>query len=580
MFKTSLFTTIFVLITLTAYSFAVKPSLESLESLEKDCKNGITSKCVKAAQGILRTQRGEYGDNTAFEYFDRACEGGDMKGCDFLGRMYYSENHIVTSEKKSKASFKKACEGNYAIGCYHLGNFYNNGEEKDYNKSLSNLSKACKMDVFPACTRLGDMYFLGKGVPKDETKAEIFYKKNKQNYEYTQKKALRKTRRYNDNNSNTKKMFFEIRSKDFDVLKTQKGTFISPGSLTSTSAINRVPDCVDGYYIYQLDNLVYSYKSAYKLFFKSEKYQTMLWEIELENFENTDFTKWIKPTYTVKDKKITALDILNRREKGKNYSTHDAPMEIRYKIEYWHKPIKDYVYHEKIKNAKKIYVDFKKFQEGRFCSEVKFSCLPESKDTELLDKTLYDGLSTFKLAEEKYNDLITLSYINYDNYQKKKHPICENPPEIWLKRAEQDLVEKASKKRELIKIEKSIAKELPYFWGDTPKVVRYNWILKAMDVGEEFGYGKKGMMVGLCARIGINFYKDPKYKYITGFVGIRTRNISYASDYIDFTIFDKRYDSAGNRYTRYLFGDSLRYLPRIKNTTLPRLNDRFSWAWE
>jgi len=107
-------------------------------------------------------------------------------------------------------------------------------------------------------------------------------------------------------------------------------------------------------------------------------------------------------------------------------------------------------------------------------------------------------------------------------------------------------------KRFLITMEKELAEEFPGFWRDVPKKVRYRWIRRAMNKAKRFGWTTKkpGLMVRLCARIGLNFDKDSKWKAITNFVAKDAKNnIAYAIDYIDWTIFDKKYDWTGTRIT-------------------------------
>jgi hypothetical protein len=426
------------------------------------------------------------------------------------------------------------------------------------------------------------MYYLGKGTKKDEDMALTFYKKD--TYTYDRSKA-RASDRGRHRETNVKKIVMQMRSKNFDALKTQHYSFISKNSLSTAGTSNSVPECEGKYYIYEFSNLIHYGELDHALFTKSENYLKMVWEIEPDNFKVSDFTDWDKPKYTTNDKKVTALDVLNDWKINKNHSTDNAPLEVRYKVTNWHEQKKDYVYHAEVKDATKIYVDFDKFQEGRYCSELKFKCLPESKDPIFLDETLYNGTASFDMSQktkQRFKDLMVLQDINYDDYNNKTHPMCEKPPEIWVdNQASQDFIDNYSKKEELIEIEKSLAKELPGFWDDTPKVVRYNWILKSIEVADkEFDYGENSYMTKLTARIGVNFYLDPKWKFITGYVGSKERAIVTAADYIDYTIFNKTHDPYGNRFTSYLFSSELWNLPRIKNRTMPSLNDEFCWVWE
>ena len=215
------------------------------------------------------------------------------------------------------------------------------------------------------------------------------------------------------------------------------------------------------------------------------------------------------------------------------------------------------------------YVDFKRWSEGRVCDKLLWKCLPESNDTARWQKPLENGLDSFELTPEVM--------------QRRKEIIQRWRDEEDGKVEEQDVktaalseefYDRVEVKRFLVKMEKRLEKEFPGFWRDVPKKVRYRWIQRAMNKAKKFGYDPRlnQPMVELCARIGLDFDKDPKWEAITKFISLDKFNIGSACDYIDFTVFEKDYNVDGVRYTDWHLRDALGHLPYPKRP-LPKLND-------
>jgi len=124
-------------------------------------------------------------------------------------------------------------------------------------------------------------------------------------------------------------------------------------------------------------------------------------------------------------------------------------------------------------------------------------------------------------------------------------------------------------------MEQSLEKEFPGFWRDVPVKVRYRWIQRAMNKAKKFGYDPKqnNQMVELCARIGLDFDKDPKWKVITEFITKSEDNIGTANDYLDFTVFESDYSlQNGDKLTDWYLREAFPELPYPKRP-VPRLND-------
>ena len=226
-------------------------------------------------------------------------------------------------------------------------------------------------------------------------------------------------------------------------------------------------------------------------------------------------------------------------------------------------------------NKKTSYVDFKKFKEGRPCVEVQFKCLPESQDKSWQNKPTQDNIEDFELSPEKmkrYKYLINAWRLSKEERKKRKMLITD---------LDKDFHKKVEAKQFLLDMEKSLEKEFPGFWREVPKKVRYRWIRRAMAKAKKLGYGDGEItdniqVIELCARIGLDFDLDPKWKYIVDFItipeGINLGYAGEATNYIDFTIFNKDYDRAGNKYTDWYLRDALRYLPYPKRK-VPSLHE-------
>ncbi len=215
------------------------------------------------------------------------------------------------------------------------------------------------------------------------------------------------------------------------------------------------------------------------------------------------------------------------------------------------------------------YVDFKRWSEGRVCDKLLWKCLPESNDTARWQKPLENGLDSFELTP--------------DVMQRRKEIIQRWRDEEDGKVEEQDVktaalseefYDRVEAKRFLVKMEKRLEKEFPGFWRDVPKKVRYRWIQRAMNKAKKFGYDPKlnNGIVELCARIGLDFDKDPKWKYIVTFISEKEVNVLIACDYIDWTIFNKTKGYSGVPITDWSMRRAIGRLPAPKKP-YPRLND-------
>jgi hypothetical protein len=96
-----------------------------------------------------------------------------------------------------------------------------------------------------------------------------------------------------------------------------------------------------------------------------------------------------------------------------------------------------------------------------------------------------------------------------------------------------------------------------------------------MNKAKRFGIKNKkpAPMIRLCARIGLNFDKDPKWRVVTEFIAKDPRNnVAPAIDYIDWTVFEKTHTFTGVKITDWVMRRAHPGLPWPKKP-YPRLND-------
>ena len=226
---------------------------------------------------------------------------------------------------------------------------------------------------------------------------------------------------------------------------------------------------------------------------------------------------------------------------------------------------------------KETYVDFQGWSQERPCTEVRFMCLPESRDTHRWHTPLTNGLDRFELTPQvmhRYHRIVTTWNQTYEAYHSRPHPKGEKEP-MLITVLDKDFFDRVEQKQFIDAMEQDLAKEFPGFWRDVPKKVRDRWIQRAMNKAKKFGITSKkpGGIVELCARIGLDFDKDPKWDYITKFIEEDPKNhVVYAIDYIDWTIFNKEYNRAGTKITDWSMRRAIGKLPDPQKP-YPRLND-------
>jgi len=98
-------------------------------------------------------------DFKAVQFFTKACNGGNTKGCAALGTMYNEGKGTPQNKDKAAQLFTKACNSNEASGCNNLGTMYQNGYGMWGNKSKAKdlYSKACQLRSQAGCTNYANL---------------------------------------------------------------------------------------------------------------------------------------------------------------------------------------------------------------------------------------------------------------------------------------------------------------------------------------------------------------------------------------------------------------------------------------
>jgi hypothetical protein len=108
----------------------------------------------------------------------RACDGGDLDGCERLGSIYANgERGTPTDRPRGVGLYRRACDGGLASACARLASAYKsgNGVEKNLYRSRELLTRACPKDP-ASCWNLGKSYEVGPDGSRDDQRAGAAYR--------------------------------------------------------------------------------------------------------------------------------------------------------------------------------------------------------------------------------------------------------------------------------------------------------------------------------------------------------------------------------------------------------------------
>lgn len=220
------------------------------------------------------------------------------------------------------------------------------------------------------------------------------------------------------------------------------------------------------------------------------------------------------------------------------------------------------------------------FEQGRYCHEIKFECLPESRkgdwknDINTMDEIVRDEA----LEKQKY--------LLRKKYEKQR----ESGMAYAITQEDDEIFDRILMKLMLNEMEVKMEKLYPGFWSDMSRPLRHRWMRLCIAKANRYGYGVKKIspitgkivqniretqqFLHLCGRIGLYFDSDPKWDYITEFIKINKNEATAgtAVDYIDFTVYNKDRSWYGAKITTWLLGPALSYLP-YPNRRVPSLSE-------
>jgi TPR repeat protein len=107
--------------------------------------------------------------------FTQACDGGEMKACNYLGYVYAQGLGGIPDVDAARKIYQKACEQGNLNSCTSLGTMFQ--DDQKYTEARKYFKQACDGGVNDACNYLGDLYALGLGGPTDKQKAREIYQK-------------------------------------------------------------------------------------------------------------------------------------------------------------------------------------------------------------------------------------------------------------------------------------------------------------------------------------------------------------------------------------------------------------------
>ena len=152
---------------LLSLSFAQSASAgdAALADLEARCDAGAATACFEAGLRY-EAQQGAAPERIS-GLFIKACEGGDLRGCNSAGVAYRRGYGLERNPERASALMERACQGKLAAGCFNLAAMLIEGDSghKDLLRGTTLLERACDAEYGPACSARGALEVSGPEAP-------------------------------------------------------------------------------------------------------------------------------------------------------------------------------------------------------------------------------------------------------------------------------------------------------------------------------------------------------------------------------------------------------------------------------
>jgi TPR repeat protein len=129
-------------------SLGLAPDLTvAISFFERACNVGPPSACTDGA-AYLSPRQPHVEATKAAELFRRACDRGDLAGCNGLGACYGHGTGVPRDDVRARELFQRGCDGNLGIACKGLGDVF---ADTDAKRARELYRRACELGYARAC---------------------------------------------------------------------------------------------------------------------------------------------------------------------------------------------------------------------------------------------------------------------------------------------------------------------------------------------------------------------------------------------------------------------------------------------
>jgi TPR repeat protein len=154
-------------------------------ALEARCAAGSAPACFEAGlrhdEGSPAQHPTQQNAARAAEFFERACVGGDMRGCNSAGVCHRRGHGVTRDPARALELTRRACDGKLAAGCFNLGAMLaeGDGNPRDPAEALRLFDSACTASYGPGCTASGATLLASTPQPSNAMtlRAQAYFKR-------------------------------------------------------------------------------------------------------------------------------------------------------------------------------------------------------------------------------------------------------------------------------------------------------------------------------------------------------------------------------------------------------------------